>query len=286
METNLQHFKVWKYGLFFLILFIISIGISIVFSGSLNGLAGKAAVDLLMTGSLALYIYHNVKVLQIELNGRAMAGAMSPGRWAKYMGATLFVKLLGMFGATTLVLLFLLAFPSSIDAVNAILLEGSLQPEKPTIAVFLLLFVSLCIFTPIWEEIFFRGILFRRLAMRYRTTTSAVVSSLIFGLLHFGGNSIFHAVLVGLLFCYIYASTQNIWIPIILHGMGNFVSLLPVLFPPAATDSYVPTHQELQGHVLALGIPFVLCLVVATWLLKRHWPKMQRMRFIKEQREM
>ncbi|MGM9950488.1 MAG: lysostaphin resistance A-like protein [Lysinibacillus sp.] len=281
MDTNLRHFKVWKFGLFFLLLLIISTVISVIFLGELSGLAGKAAVDVLMTGLLMLYIYRSVKVLQIELNGQAISGAMSLGRWAKYMGATLFVKVIGIFGASTLVLLFLLAFPSSIDAINRILLEGQLQPERPTMFVFLLMFVSLCIFTPIWEEFFFRGILFRRLALRYRTTTSAVVSSLVFGLLHFGGNSIFHAFLVGILFCYIYASTQNIWVPVILHGIGNFVSLLPALFPPAAHGGYVPTQQDLQEEILSLGIPLVLCLVASLWLLKRHWPKLRRMKVVK-----
>lgn len=282
MDTNLRHFKIWKFGLFFLVLLIISTMISIVFSSELNGLTGKAAVDLLMTGLLVLYIHRSTKALQIELNGQAISGAMSPGRWMKYMGATLFVKLVGMFGASTLVLLFLLAFPYSIDAFNAILLEGQLQSEGPTIFAFLFMFVSLCIFTPIWEEFFFRGILFRRLALHYRTTTSAVVSSLVFGLLHFGGNSIFHAFLIGILFCYIYASTQNIWVPVVLHGAGNFVSLLPALFPPATSGNYAPSHQELQELMLSLGIPLVLCLAASYWLWKRHWKKLRTMKIVKE----
>ena len=154
----------------------------------------------------------------------------------------------------------------------------------PTVLLFIVQIISLCILTPIWEEMFFRGIVFRRLSLRYKTTTAAVVSSIVFGMMHFGGSSMFHAFLVGVLFCYIYARTQNIWVPIILHGLGNFISTVALLVPSTPTsDIQEVTTGNLQLTLLMTGIAIFVFLIVLIVLAKKYWPVLRSIKMIEEE---
>lgn len=284
MDTNVRNFTIWKFVLFFIGMTIISVVVSIVFLQEADSMQAQRIIELLLNSSLALYIYVSIRKGKIAFNGQPMQQAMTRGRWAKYIGATLFLKAVGVIAVTIFGLLLLLAFPSIIHLVEAILTEEATLISTPTAFQFLLMVISLCILTPIWEEFFFRGILFRRFALRTKTTRAAIYSSLIFGVLHIGGNSIVHAFLVGILFCYIYASTQNIWIPVILHGLGNFLSILPNLFPAVPYEmTYLPSQDQLKGELITMSFPLLLCLVIGAILLKKYWPRLQKMTIVKEQ---
>ena len=108
-------------------------------------------------------------------------------------------------------------------------------------------------------------------------------SSIIFGLMHFGGSSMFHAFLVGVLFCYIYARTQNIWVPIILHGFGNFLSTLSLLAPSTPT-SVIPevTTDDLQLTLWMTGIPVFILLIILIALAKKYWPILRSIKMVEE----
>jgi membrane protease YdiL (CAAX protease family) len=80
------------------------------------------------------------------------------------------------------------------------------------------------------EEILFRGYLLPRLAAVFSSKVWAVIlSSVLFGLLHFGYNSWYHitgAFFIGLVFAVYYARLGNIKILIICHFLWDFVILL------------------------------------------------------------
>lgn len=246
----------------------------------------QQSVELLLNGSLTLYIYWSIRKGNIAINGTSMNQVMSGSRWAKYIGATLFIKVFGGIVTTIIGLLLFLSFPPILHFLHRLMEEETRQLITPTAFQFVLMVISLCILTPIWEEFFFRGILFRRFAMRTKTMRAAIYSSLIFGILHIGGSSMFHAFLVGILFCYIYASTQNIWVPVILHGIGNLLSLLPTLFSTAPYESiYLPSQKELKGELSTLLFPLLLCMVVGVILLRKYGPRLRKMAITRE-REM
>jgi len=83
------------------------------------------------------------------------------------------------------------------------------------------------VIAPVCEEIFFRGFLFNSLRGRMGTWGAALISSLIFGGLHyyswFGMASI---ALFGMFTCWIYARTRSLWPGILLHGISNFLITL------------------------------------------------------------
>ena len=213
-----------------------------------------------------------------------MAKAMTVRRWAKYISTTLIIKGLGILTIVFVAALLLIIFPSMLELVLEFLQQPVETITTLPVLQFIIQIISLCILTPIWEEVFFRGVVFRRLSLRYKTTTAAVVSSIIFGLMHFGGSSMFHAFLVGVLFCYIYARTQNIWVPIILHGFGNFLSTLSLL-APSTTTPVIPevTKADLQLTILMTGIPIFVFLIILIVISKKYWPVLRTIKMVEEE---
>lgn len=80
---------------------------------------------------------------------------------------------------------------------------------------------------PVCEEILFRGFLFNGLRARLGTWGAAIVSSLIFGGLHYySWFGIATIALFGMLACWVFVRTGSLWPGILLHALSNFVITL------------------------------------------------------------
>ena len=279
--ANVRSFKIWKFVVFFIIATIVS---SVLTGTVPYSETNTMLLVLLLNVSLVLYVWFSIDTLRIRLNGLSMAHAMTARRWAKYISTTLIIKVLGILAILFVATVILIVFPSMLELAFIFLQQTDGTIATPTVLQFIVQIISFCILTPIWEEIFFRGIVFRRLSLRFKATTAAVVSSIIFGLMHFGGSSMFHAFLVGVLFCYIYARTQNIWVPIILHGFGNFLSTLSLLAPSTQT-SVIPevTTDDLQLTLWMTGIPGFILLIILIVLAKKYWPILRSIKMVEEE---
>jgi len=86
------------------------------------------------------------------------------------------------------------------------------------------------IFAPIFEEYFFRGLLYPLLRLRYGVTWGIIWSSLLFGVLH-GSNLLgFWAVFGGIGLALAYEHTGKLATPIIAHFFGNAVATVLASF--------------------------------------------------------
>jgi len=83
----------------------------------------------------------------------------------------------------------------------------------------LLMFISLAIITPIKEELLYRGIIHRFFESRYNFWVGLIVSSLIFGLLHF--DYPVSATIMGAIFVLLYRKTNSLIPSMLLHGLWN-----------------------------------------------------------------
>jgi len=83
----------------------------------------------------------------------------------------------------------------------------------------LLMFISLAIITPIKEEILYRGIIHRFFEGRYNFWVGLIVSSLIFGLLHF--DYPVSATIMGAIFVLLNRKTNSLLPSMLLHGLWN-----------------------------------------------------------------
>ncbi len=103
----------------------------------------------------------------------------------------------------------------------------------PTAAVW----IGPIITAPLAEEILFRGLVFRTLRERWRTTAGLLVSSVLFALIHLpywwlsgakSGADLWLALLeiagIGALLCGLFRWTGSLWTPLIYHIVNNFVN--------------------------------------------------------------
>jgi len=86
--------------------------------------------------------------------------------------------------------------------------------------------IFFCIETGVIEEVFFRGFLLNIFEDRYSTKTGVIVSSVLFGLVHFSGfdgdfawwMSIISSLVTGFLFAQAFLLFRSLWLPFGLHA--------------------------------------------------------------------
>ena len=81
--------------------------------------------------------------------------------------------------------------------------------------------LTMVIVAPLVEEIIFRGLLFGAIVQRMGVLASALITALLFGLIH--GDPVLFPTLAALGFvtALAYAATGNLWVPITLHALNN-----------------------------------------------------------------
>jgi uncharacterized protein len=94
--------------------------------------------------------------------------------------------------------------------------------------------VSVGILAPIAEEIYFRGVIFRWLRGGWKFWPSALISSVIFGLLHGEISVAIAAFVLGLILAYAYEKSNSLWGSIAIHIANNSINIL-LLYLAAAS---------------------------------------------------
>ncbi len=128
--------------------------------------------------------------------------------------------------------------------VSAITLTLLLQPEQQDIAenlgadensALLITIVAGILIAPVTafcEEIFFRGLVFGGLRQTMRFWPAAIVSGLIFGVLHLTAGDIGVALqlsILGVIFAWMYERSGSLWVPIGLHTVNNTVAFITLI---------------------------------------------------------
>ena len=148
----------------------------------------------------------------------------------------------GLFKKPTKLAFVLLGLVIAIDNFQfASFFAGKMQSFNVRISTWFL-FSLYCLFTGIFEEFLFRGVVFPFLASKFEKNKkgllkTVVVSSLIFGCAHllnvFTGANIgatclqaCYSILTGALFAFVLIKTKNIILCAITHGLYNFCGLL------------------------------------------------------------
>ena len=89
----------------------------------------------------------------------------------------------------------------------------------------ILFFVCMAVIVPLGEELYFRGVLFRESNLLYKLEPAMILSSLIFGIIHFNIGQSINAFFLGLTLSYVYYKRANITDAIIVHVVNNFIAL-------------------------------------------------------------
>lgn len=102
----------------------------------------------------------------------------------------------------------------------------SLQTRLSSIN-FFIAFVSAAVISPIYEEIFYRGFLYRWFRSKYGLFTGMFVSSFIFMIVHIPTfNTLPYTFLAGLIFAWTYEKTNSVYPAIFIHALFNGLSVI------------------------------------------------------------
>ncbi|PLR73265.1 CPBP family intramembrane glutamic endopeptidase [Bacillus sp. UMB0728] len=103
--------------------------------------------------------------------------------------------------------------------------------QNVTFFTVLIAFISAAVISPIYEEIFYRGFLYRWLRTRMGLKGALLLSSLIFTIIHIPTYNVMPVnFFSGILFALAYERTGSIWPSVLIHGLTNgFMVLLTSL---------------------------------------------------------
>ncbi len=159
-----------------------------------------------------------------------------------------------------------LGFPDYVSRLLAqsVLLNGadSLYPQLYDRLMLLLLLV----YSPLIEELIFRGILLQRWSLKWGLRWGIVASSVLFGLLHLS-NPI-GLTLFGLVMGLLYVRTRSLWVPIACHSLNNLAAVGLDRFSQATTGAQPPTVADVQSF---WWIGLILVVVSAPFLMRFIW---------------
>lgn len=85
--------------------------------------------------------------------------------------------------------------------------------------------VSLGVLVPVCEELVFRGLVFQRLRMRGGFLSAALYSAVIFSLLHGNMVQMIYALVLGVVYAYMYEKYGSVKAPILAHIVANLISV-------------------------------------------------------------
>ena len=88
-----------------------------------------------------------------------------------------------------------------------------------------------CVIGPLIEEIVFRGFLFNSLSKRIKVILAALLTTIIFAVMHISISTVIFAIFTGLVFIYFYIKTNNLLVSFTIHSSCNIMALV-VLFVP------------------------------------------------------
>ncbi|GMT49831.1 MAG: hypothetical protein IEMM0008_1370 [bacterium] len=88
--------------------------------------------------------------------------------------------------------------------------------------------VMAIVLAPVFEEILFRGLLFRLLQSKWSTELAALVTSVIFGVIHFSLYALFPITALGMVLAWSYQKSNSLITPIVAHALWNATILLSV----------------------------------------------------------
>lgn len=92
-------------------------------------------------------------------------------------------------------------------------------------------FISAAVISPIYEEVFYRGFIYRWLRTRIGYSGAVMLSSIIFSIVHIPTYNVIPITFFnGIIFALAYERTNSIWPSVMIHGVTNGIMVLLTSF--------------------------------------------------------
>lgn len=140
-----------------------------------------------------------------------------------------------------------------------------------TVPNYIVLTVPTLLFAPIFEEVFFRGVVYKN-DEKLGFVFASITSSLIFGFWHMTLSQIILASVLGFFNCYLYRRTGSIFPSMILHFITNLKSVFAIFILKnmgitGALDYATMSEDILTDHLTEILLLLVLLLVIGLMTL-------------------
>lgn len=124
-------------------------------------------------------------------------------------------------------------------------------------------FISVVIVAPVFEEIFFRGLIYTRLKSGMPTVIAAVFSAVVFGVMHGEIIWMLYAFVVGLMLVWVFEKTKSLLACIVMHVANNGLSQLTENMP----------EISIWAEYVILLVSLVFLIVSAIYIIKTDGEK-------------
>ena len=212
----------------------------------LNSLINRYSLHLTALTNVVLIPIYILLLMGDEKKRRNSLGIRYTTPGIKRLGV---VFVLGMSAAVSVNVIVSLSqiarFSPKYQQVSEVIYSGGLFME----------IVSAVISAPILEELFFRGMIYKRLRDMINVKAAVVISALFFGA--FNGNLVqfVYAFIIGLMLAYVYEKFKTIWAPVIFHIGANLISVLITEFMPQSMNN---AAVILGAMLISMVLTFVL----------------------------
>lgn len=228
-ETKLTN----RFFLFFLLYFLgASLGLAVLpFFGGLSDEAYMLlAQPVCFLPPIALYFLISKKPVKATLRLNRLSGAN--------------IILVCMFAVAVQPIMSLLSYATSLFFPNPVEQSiGSIEASGLAVAL-----LSVAVLPAFLEEISVRGILLSGYQLLGKRK-AALVSALLFGLLHMSPQQLPYAVFVGFLFCFLVERTNSIWASILPHFIINATTVVAIFIEPDAATAAL-AEEMTEGMTL------------------------------------
>ena len=212
----------------------------------LNSLLNRYSLHLTALTNVVLIPIYILLLMGDEKKRRSSLGIRYTTPGIKRLGV---VFVLGMSAAVSVNVIVSLSqiarFSPKYQQVSEVIYSGGLFME----------IVSAVIAAPILEELFFRGMIYKRLRDMINVKAAVVISALFFGAFHGNLVQFVYAFIIGLMLAYVYEKFKTIWAPVIFHIGANLISVLITEFMPQSMNN---AAVILGAMLISMVLTFVL----------------------------
>ena len=212
----------------------------------LNSLINRYSLHLTALTNVVLIPIYILLLMGDEKKRRNSLGIRYTTPGIKRLGV---VFVLGMSAAVSVNVIVSLSqiarFSPKYQQVSEVIYSGGLFME----------IVSAVIAAPILEELFFRGMIYKRLRVMINVKAAVVISALFFGAFHGNLVQFVYAFIIGLMLAYVYEKFKTIWAPVIFHIGANLISVLITEFMPQSMNN---AAVILGAMLISMVLTFVL----------------------------
>lgn len=191
---------------------------------------------LLTTNTLGYFLAVIIVVGAAALLGRETGYqtkqllALFPARWTKYL--KVLVIFLAYIITSQIVYAVVAALFSNVIDLHEQQDLGFTASSLVEPYQYVLAFFMLVVLPPVFEEILFRGYLFGRLNKKMGFWLSTLVTSFVFGLVHFNWSVSIDVFVLSLFLCYLRRDSGSIVPGMLLHGMKNGLAYFLLFIAP------------------------------------------------------